>query len=237
VVGNSKDVEMIVNGVSIGKKTFDFSTATFEVPFKQGTNLIEVVSEYNGELLKDFANINFTLHPKNLKSKENPFKEIAINVGSTCYFIEEDNIDYLWMPNRAFTEGSFGNIGGKFLRHPSKRRNTIGTDVSVKGTNNDPIYQTQLIGLDQYKFDVPNGTYELSLLMAELKTKDENVMDILANGKKIWSNLNLKQTYGGDRGVAKRFLITIEDDKGLTIDFKAIKGKTRLSGIKLRKVN
>jgi beta-galactosidase len=237
VVGNSKDVEMIVNGVSIGKKTFDFSTATFEVPFKQGTNLIEVVSEYNGELLKDFANINFTLHPKNLKSKENPFKEIAINVGSTCYFIEEDNIDYLWMPNRAFIEGSFGNIGGKFLRHPSKRRNTIGTDVSVKGTNNDPIYQTQLIGLDQYKFDVPNGTYELSLLMAELKTKDENVMDILANGKKIWSNLNLKQTYGGDRGVAKRFLITIEDDKGLTIDFKAIKGKTRLSGIKLRKVN
>ena len=35
----------------------------------------------------------------------------------------------------------------------------------------------------------------------------------------------------------KRFLITVEDDKGITVDFKAKKGQTRLSGIKLRKVN
>ena len=33
-------------------------------------------------------NIDFTLQPKNLKSEKLPFKEIAINVGSTCYFIE-----------------------------------------------------------------------------------------------------------------------------------------------------
>ncbi|MEN8775657.1 MAG: hypothetical protein ABF268_01220, partial [Polaribacter sp.] len=80
-------------------------------------------------------------------------------------------------------------------------------------------------------------TYEISLFMAELKSKGENVMDILANGKKIWENLNLKKQYGKDRGVTKRFLISVDDENGITVDFKAIKGKTRLSGIKLRKVN
>jgi beta-galactosidase len=237
VVGNGEEVELFINGNSLGKKTFDFSTTTFDVPFEQGENLIEVVSEKEGKIIKDFAHIEFTLQPKNLKSETNPFKEIAINVGSYCYFIETDNVDYLWMPDKAYEKGSFGHIGGDYLRFKSQRRNNIGTDVSVKGTENDPIYQTQIIGLEAYKFDVPNGTYELSLLLAELKTKDDNIMDIEVNGKTLWSDLNLKTAYGSDRGVAKRFLITVEDENGITVDFKPLKGKTRLSGIKLRKVN
>ncbi|WP_147676460.1 glycoside hydrolase family 2 TIM barrel-domain containing protein [Algibacter pacificus] len=237
VVGNGKDVELFVNGTSLGKKVFDFSTATFNVPLKHGNNLIEVVSEKDGELLKDFAIIEFTLQPKNLKSETNPFKEIAINVGSYCYFIETDNIDYLWMPDKAYEKGGYGYVGGDFLRFKSKRRNNIGTNVSVKGTENDPIYQTQRIGIEAYKFDVPKGTYELSLLLAELKTKEDNIMDIVVNGKPVWSDINLKKQYGNDRSVMKRFLITIENDNGITVGFKSKKGQTRLSGIKLRSVN
>ncbi|MHB0753746.1 glycoside hydrolase family 2 TIM barrel-domain containing protein [Polaribacter sp. M15] len=237
IVGNADDVELFINGKSLGKQKFDFATTTFNVPFQQGQNLIEVVSEKEGKVLKDFANIEFTLQPKNLKSKTNPFKEIAINIGSYCYFIETDNVDYLWMPDKAYIKGSYGYVGGELLRTKTRRRNNIGTDVSVKGTENDPIYQTQIIGLEAYKFDVPKGTYELSLVLAELKSKGENVMDILVNGKKIWENLNLKKQYGKDRGVTKRFLIAVGDENGITVDFKSLKGKTRLSGIKLRKVN
>tara|TARA_R110002096_G_scaffold9533_3_gene37611 strand:- start:73794 stop:76385 length:2592 start_codon:yes stop_codon:yes gene_type:complete len=235
VVGNSENVEMFLNGKSLGKKPFDFSIATFDVPFKVGLNLIEVVADKDGKIIKDYATIEFTLQPKNLKSKTTPFNEIAINVGSTCYFIEEDNVDYLWMPDKAYEAGSFGYLGGEILKHHNRK--TVGAETSIKGTNNDPIYQTQLVGIDAYKFDVPNGTYELSLLLAELRTEDNNIMDIMVNGKKIWSALNLKEQYGGDRGVAKRFLITVEDDRGITVDFKATEGETRLSGVKLRKVN
>ena len=237
VVGNGNDVELLINGKSLGKQKFDFSTVTFKVPFKQGQNLIEVISERNGKTIKDFATIDFTLQAKNLKSKSNPFKEIAINVGSYCYFIEQHNLDYLWMPDQAYKKGSFGYVGGEFLRTKTRRRNNIGTDVSIKGTENDPIYQTQMIGINQYKFDVPKGTYELSLSMAELKSRGENIMDILVNDKKVWENLNLKKKYGKDRGVSKRFLISVDDENGITVDFKPVKGKTRLSGIKLRKVN
>jgi beta-galactosidase len=237
IVGNLKTVELIINGKSLDKKAFDFSTATFDVPLKNGENVIEVISENNGQVLKDFATIDFTLQPKHLNSKENPFKEIAINVGSYCYFIETDNVDYLWMPDKAYEKGGFGYVGGDFLRFKSKRRNNIGVDVSVKGTENDPIYQTQRVGIDAYKFDVPKGSYELTLLLAELKTRDSNVMNITVNGITLWNNLNLKSEFGADRGVAKRFLITVEDDKGITVNFNAAKGKTRLSGIKLRKVN
>ena len=236
IVGNTKEVELFVNGTSLGKKTFDFHIATFDVPLKNGSNLIEVVSLENGQVLKDFVTIDFALQPNNFKSKSTPFTEIAINVGSQCYFIETDNVNYLWLPDQAYKPGNFGYVGGEVLKN-KKRPTTIGVETSVKGTDNDPIYQTQIVGINQYKFDVPKGTYELSLLLAELETKDENVMDIAVNGKTIWSNLNLKTQYGDDRGVVKRFLITVEGDNGISIDFKASKGKTRLSGVKLRKVN
>ncbi|RCS26683.1 hypothetical protein DUT90_13140 [Polaribacter sp. WD7] len=236
LVGNTKDVEFIINGVSLGKKDFDFATAVYNVPFKNGINLIEILSTQEGKILKDFATIDFTLQPKNLKSKTNPFNEIAINVGSTCYFIEEHNVSYLWMPDQEYKKGSFGYVGGELLRHPSKRRNTIGTDVSVKGTENDPIYQTQRVGIKQYKFDVSKGTYELTLLLAELKTRDSNYMNITVNEKRVWSNINLKKEYGADRAVTKRFLISVDDENGITIDFEVLEGSTRLSGVKLRKV-
>lgn len=237
VVGNGNEVELFINGKTLGKQKFDFATAAFNVPFQKGQNLIEVVSEKDGKVLKDFVNIHFTVQPKNLKSEINPFQEIAINVGSYCYFIETHNVDYLWMPDQPYSKGSYGYVGGDVLRTKTRRRNNIGVDVSVKGTENDPIFQTQIIGLKAYKFDVPKGRYEISLFMAELKSKGENMMDILANGKKIWENLNLKKQYGKDRGVTKRFLISVDDENGITVDFKAIKGKARLSGIKLRKVN
>ena len=237
VVGNTDEVELFINGKSLGKQKFDFATVTFNVPFQQGQNLIEVVSQKEGKVLKDFANIEFTIQPKNLKSEQNLFKEIAINVGSYCYFIESDNVDYLWMPDKAYEKGSYGYVGGDLLRTKTKRRNNIGTNVSVKGTENDPIFQTQIVGIEQYKFDVPKGTYELSLSLAELKSRGENIMNIDVNGKIIWENLNLKEQYGNDRSVTKRFLISVDDEKGITIGFEAIKGKTRLSGIKLRKVN
>ena len=130
-----------------------------------------------------------------------------------------------------------GYVGGDLLRFKSKRRNNIGVDVSVKGTENDPIYQTQMIGLEAYNFDVPKGTYELTLSLAELKSEGENSMDIFVSSKKVWSNLNIKKEYGKDKGASKRFLISVDNDNGITIDFKAIKGKARLSGLKLRKVN
>jgi len=236
VVGNGDEVELFINGKTLGKQKFDFATATFNVPFQQGQNLIEVVSEKEGKVLKDFATIEFTLQPKNLKSETNPFQEIAINVGSYCYFVETHNVDYVWMPDQPYEKGSFGYVGGELLRTKTRRRNNIGVDISVKGTENDPIYQTQMIGLEAYKFDVPKGTYELSLSMAELKSRGENVMDIVVNDKKVWENLNLKKQYGKGRGITKRFLISVDDENGITVNFKALKGKTRLSGIKLRRV-
>ena len=237
IVGNLKDVELFINGKSLGIKTFYFATTTFDVPFKDGKNSIEIIAKNNEDLIKDFAIIDFKLQPKNLKSKSNPFTDIAVNIGSYCYFIEEHNVDFLWMPDQAYVTGSFGYIGGELLRHPSPKKKTIGSDVSIKGTENDPIFQTQLIGIEAYKFDVPNGTYELSLCLAELETTDDNIMDIFVNTKSIWSNINLKKEFGQNIGVEKRFLISVVNHNGITIDFKAIKGKTRLSGVKLSKVN
>jgi beta-galactosidase len=44
-----------------------------------------------------------------------------------------------------------------------------GTDRNIVGTENDPIYQTQQTAIQQYRFDVPEGNYELALHFAELQ--------------------------------------------------------------------
>ena len=52
VVGNGDDVELYINGKSLGKQNFDFATATFKVPLQQRQNLIEVVSKKMEKKLK-----------------------------------------------------------------------------------------------------------------------------------------------------------------------------------------
>lgn len=44
-----------------------------------------------------------------------------------------------------------------------------GTDLDITLTDNDLVFQTQRVGIEEYKFDVPVGKYELTLNFAELE--------------------------------------------------------------------
>jgi beta-galactosidase len=196
-------------------------------------NQLEVRSILAGKEIKDFLDIDFALQPYNLKDTKLPFSEIAVNVGSYCFFIEDDNNNYLWLPDQPYREGSFGYIGGEKYASRSK---TIGSTRNILETNHDPIFQTQQIGIEAYKFDVPKGNYELNLCFAELYPDSVNVFDIMVNSQLILKALNIKEQYGAGRAVTKRFQIEVDNENGLNITFKPIEGKTSLSGIKLRKI-
>lgn len=43
-----------------------------------------------------------------------------------------------------------------------------GTDKNILDTEDDPVYQTQQTGIQQYRLDVPPGKYEVRLHFAEL---------------------------------------------------------------------
>ncbi|HTM99525.1 MAG TPA: glycoside hydrolase family 2 TIM barrel-domain containing protein [Pedobacter sp.] len=256
VISNTKEVELLVNGKSLGKKTVSGHLTNWDVPFKNGKNEIKAIAWANSVKLEDQSFIDFKLIPHQF-NQQATFNSLNILMGSKRQFIDpQQNI--LWLPNQAYENGSWGNIGGEVFKVKSTSRQTYGAEKNIKGTANDPIYQTQLVGLDSYQLDVPKGKYELILHFAELMGNgiqtvlpynldsimttnnampEQRIFDVYLNDKLIINNLNLAATYGVANSVQKKFECTITDNKGLRLLFKGIKGKPVLNALQVKKIN
>lgn len=234
--GNTTSVELFLNGKSLGTKTFKEYSSVFDVPFTAGENLLELRSEApDGKIISDYLRIDFHLQPYSLRSRKTRFTEIAVNCGSYSYVNNDSENDYLWFPDQAYVKGSWGFVGGEPHFRDAER---IGTDRNIKGTTLDPVFQTQLRGIGSYRFDVPEGDYELTLLFAETdhgQTADERTFDVSVNGRKVLEELNLSKRYGTNRAVRIRFDVSVKEE-GISVDFIPLKGEAVLNGIALRKV-
>ncbi|MDR0371896.1 MAG: DUF4982 domain-containing protein [Prevotellaceae bacterium] len=229
VFANIPEVELLLNGKLLAVKTVEEYSATFDVPFCNGDNLLQVrATDSNGNTAQDFMKVAFQLQPYEMKSGSIEFNEIAINCGSNCYFNDDAKNNYLWTVDRPYTKGNWGYTGGRLHRE----------NCNVMRTLLDPLYQTQLRGLGSYRFDVSEGNYEITLLFAELNDKKENkrVFDVAINGTTVLENLNVAQQYGIREAVAIRFDVTVDDSNGISVDFTPKEGETMLNGIVCRKV-
>ncbi len=258
VFTNQKSAILYLNGKSLGERIAnEDKTLVWDVPFVKGENLLEVVSENNGETTKDFHRLDFNLIAKNLDSKAVPFESVRISLGSKRYFLD-DLTKEIWLPAQGFTDekGSWGIVGGDYFIMKNTSRQKYGTDQNIKNTNNDPIFQTAQVGLEAFKMQVPDGFYELTLHFAELISDKEKielaynldsnsekedlnsdrVFDVLINGKVILENFNLAKDYGTEKAVSIKIKQLIENKEGVTISFKAIKGEPILNAVELRKV-
>lgn len=257
VISNTDTVELYVNGKSLGKKGVNERLSNWDVSFKNGKNEIKAVSFASGVKIEDLSTLNFSLQPLALNNPEVPFKEINITLGSQRQFIDEHKQE-IWLPSQAYKTGSWGNIGGEVFKIKNSSRQTYGTDKNIRGTANDPIYQTQLVGLDSYQLDVPKGKYEVTLHFAELmgngiqsvlpynldsliavskEVPPQRVFDVYLNDKLVIKNLNLAATYGIANSVQKKIECSVVDDKGIQILFKSIKGKAVLNALQVKKIN
>ncbi|MFT3739657.1 MAG: glycoside hydrolase family 2 TIM barrel-domain containing protein [Breznakibacter sp.] len=235
VYANTGEAELFLNNQSLGKKKISDFVASWDVPFVNGENLLELRAEKGAQQITDFHKVHFKLIPRDLKSDNLPFDEIAVNVGSNCYFIDDKQNNYLWMPDKPYEKGSYGYTGGKrYVR--DEKRGILGAVDNIWGTLNEPVYQTQLIN-PSYQFDVPKGAYEVTLLFADLDNSSvESIFDVQINGNKVWKNLNLRKEYGRYTAVSRRFEITVNDEKGIEIMFPAQQGQAVLNGIVVRKL-
>ena len=126
-----------------------------------------------------------------------------------------------------------------------------GISENIKGTELDPVFQTFLIGLTDYKFDVPDGNYEVKLYFAEPFNKarrlnpeektgsdpeGNRIFDVYVNSTAFLYHLNLAEQFGEQQAVIENFRTSVRDGKGITIHFQPIKGEPVLNGIKIRKL-
>lgn len=252
VFGNVGDAELFLDGKSMGRKNFKDHIAVWNVPFQHGKNALKVVAS-GAARLEDQASINFNLIPADLSSKKLPFKALAISLGDPRYF-EDETGNKIWLPDQAYRKGSWGYIGGVPYKKETGHQ-PFGSDKNIVGTALDPVFQTQRLGLEGYKLDVPNGKYEVTMYFAELmgaemttvlpynllpsykkSAKEDRVFSVYLHGHLIANRLDLPKQFGLALAVQKKAKVIIKDNKGIYLQFKAIEGRPVLNALEVKRL-
>lgn len=174
--------------------------------------------------------------------------DIAMNLGANYAFIDQRTGIY-WLPEKEYIQGSFGFIGGKQLYVGGK----VGTKEDILAIDEeDPLYQAIRTDISEFRADVPEGAYEVEILMVEYVPKSRRFADedkeiryepgkrifsISANNVLIEENLDLGATHGLNVPHRISFRVAVTDTNGLSIKFHPVKGVPIVSGIRIRSVN
>ena len=251
VFSNAEEVELFVNNKSLGKKKIENNYALFDVPFVGGENLLEAVAVTGDNKLRDMLRIQFQLVGSQLKDEAVPFTEINVMLGSPRYF-EDRAANVAWIPEQEYKPGSWGFIGGTSYRRKTGFGTMLGSDIDIHGTDMNPIFQTQRVGIKSFKADVPDGEYSVYLHWAELESDKEREalvynlgadseqtfagnrsFGISINGTTVSDDFNVARDYGSARAVIKKFVITVKDGKGVSVDFHKKEGEPILNAIRI----
>ena len=95
-----------------------------------------------------------------------------------------------------------------------------------------------LDSLSGYRFDVPDGKYQVTLYLAEPAklNKGDRVFSVSINNEEVISRLDLTEQYGFATTVVKTFVVNAKNGAGVQVQFSSVKGNAVLSGIQLEKV-
>ncbi|AOW11479.1 hypothetical protein EM308_17695 [Flavobacterium gilvum] len=238
IYSNQQEIELFLQGKSLGKKTVVDNKAVFEVPFANGSNLLEAVCKIGSNVIKDVATIQFRLWDFPLNKHPESFPSIHVNAGSNYSYYDKKN-HCTWMVDQPYSRGSWGYTSGKRYRAGSRPA----SQREISCTADEPLYQTQQIDPGSYRFDVPDGTYEVSLYFAELLSEAQmqkslynltadatvdkavkRIFNVDINGYPFLRNLNLKEQYGEAVAVPFKYIIDIRDSEGIEIKFSALAG-------------
>lgn len=236
IYSNMPEVELFINGQSIGCQKIVNCHTVFNVILPEGISVLMAQGIKNGKTVQDAMTIQFKSLPNIAEGDE-----LAINVGSNCYFTS-DISNLTWLPDQPYTAGGWGYIGGKAHSTTSEIYNTL----------DGPIYQTWREGNWSYKIDAPIGEYEIELLIADVtkpaaqlanllnknkeeKHSGETRFHISICGKQVETNFS--PIDGGKHRTAfkRRYIIRNEHDH-IVISAGAVKGEPFLAGIKVRKL-
>lgn len=253
VASNLDSVTILLNGNYQTKLKVVNGLCESKLPFKDVSNTIIAKGETNNKLLKDSISTQIHLQAPCLSDKRFPFREINIMLGSTRYFVDEKG--EWWQPDQVYKKGGWGSIGGKKFKTENNGRLPYGSDKNISGTDDDPVYQTQQTGIQQYRLDVLPGKYELMLHFAELlggKAKilpynlkggekdaeiKRRIFNVNVNGQTILDHFNIADDYGLAKAVIKSTTVVVHNDEGIVIDFVPIEGEPVLNALQLKRID
>ncbi|MBB4034297.1 beta-galactosidase [Dysgonomonas hofstadii] len=241
IYSNLPEVELFMNGISLGKKKIKNHKAIWDIPFTDGEHHFSAKGEYNGHTIETGIEITFTAIPDKLTNENFYNKELAINCGSDAFYTSPES-NLTWLPDREYTNGSWGYVGGEVQS----------TQAQITGTDENPLFQTLRTSSKMYRFDVPKGEYEIELLFADIfhsgtsiahalgsdtqNNNSDNIFDVIINTMTVDPAINLNNTVGNFHGIRKKYIVKIQCEKSISVEIKARSGKAFINGIKLRKL-
>ena len=240
VYTNLPEAKLRVNGVVCPTVAVKNRTAKIPVTLRYGLNVLELLGT-DGRVA-DCATINLKTIGNRDGRLDLGTDELAVNVGSDCYF-RADASGLTWLPDREYAPGAlYGHTGGE--------RRTSQDLISC--TDDQPLLQHCLTGLEEYRFDVAPGRYEVELYFAELAkpsaasaymlgrnsgtAAETTGMDITINGVEASKDYAPGQTAGEKTAAMTRHFAEVGDDGALRVAFTPNSGATSLSAIKIRKL-
>ncbi len=254
VYSNVGVAELFHNGNSLGQKDIKNHMATWEVPFEQGVNQLEAKVVADDKVIKDYKEIEVSFLPDNMREFGFPGNNLCINVGqSRTYFMDDLTRNY-WLHDQKYKENNFGHKNGRYYRIWNNMEAwqgiREGVGQNIKETNIDPVFQTFLVGVEDYQVDVPDGKYEVTLYFAEPFSKERRldpkektgadgdgnrVFNVKINNTEVFHELNLADEYGESTAVKECVCIEAKDGKGISINLEPVKGEPVLCGVKVVK--
>lgn len=249
IYSNRPEMEVWLNGKSLGRHAVKEGFARITVPFVNGANNLSATST-DALHCTDAAVIRFNGVPDRL---DESFTELSVLLGSTRSFTDPDS-RVCWIPEKEYSPGSWGYVGGE----AALLRNWAGTlpasDVPLLGTDLDPLYQTQRKGLTAFRADVPRGRYAVTLLWADLtQEKYENMANNLGNdavhedsddsfsveinGRKILNDIDIRKEAGRQTPFECKTEVDVAGGQtGIDIRLTPKRGQTLLNAVRIVKI-
>lgn len=241
VFSNQPEVELSLNGKSLGTKKTATGFVTFDVPFRDGDNTL--VAKASGQI--EARTVKFAGYPEKIGPD---FKELNVLMGTERYYDDRKG-GIAWIPEKEYSEGSWGYVGGELKK---SRSGKWCADIDIRGTEDDPLWQTQRGGLEHFKADVPDGEYYVYLYFAEWNSNSararslyalgsdapqdrlsDRVFDVSINGDVVLDDFDIVNEAGAQRAVIKKCRVDVSGGEGLDIAFNASRGEAILNAVRI----
>ena len=254
IYSNLPKISVTVNFKNFGEYKTENGFAIVPIPFTNGINVITANAKNGNDVVSDFYKTNFQVIPN--KINDSSFESLNVMFGSNRYF-EDKSAAICWIPEQAYTKGSWGYVGGKSFKTNTRYGQLPASELDILNTTQDPIFQTQRNGIEEFNADVTDGIYEVYFYWAHLIPKvqkealaynlgntssyenaENYVFDVLVNGNTILQDFDIPNQIGTERAVIKNTSVSVKEGKGISIKFKPSKGGTTyLNAIRIVKIN
>ena len=194
------------NGVTATPTNWSDTSITVPVPATASTG--PVIVTVNG-VASNGVNFTLTYSPR-------------INAGGSSY---TDGSGNYWAADRLYGSGPWGYTAGT----------AFSTSDPIANTTDDVLYQWVRYGTFGYKFDLPNGLYDVTLHFSEVgwTAPNQRLFHVSIEGTQVLNNYDIFAEVGHDAATSKTFYSINVQDGQLNVDFTTVVNAGIISAVSI----